>query len=201
VRYKLNVWLFQPQTDAAPCPLPHHRGHINFTSIYIAWLTGAVFYHLPSLDSMGVNIKVRDLSTSSLFDCTGCLSLRAPWKTWLLSRLLEACCWTQCARNLVCLALHAGGCEPHDCCLPGKPSGEHMLLPALCQLGRCRTCSQTHVQINELVMCIKQRLPVLLTSNLPRAPPQSGVWRHHQNHYCTAAACDLAVRHTLFFLL
>lgn len=34
-----------------------HSGYINFTSVYLVWLVGAVFYHLPSLDSMGLNIK------------------------------------------------------------------------------------------------------------------------------------------------
>ena len=30
------------------------RGYINYQAIYIAWLMLAVFYHLPSLESMGV---------------------------------------------------------------------------------------------------------------------------------------------------
>ena len=29
------------------------RGYINYQAIYIAWLMLAVFYHLPSLESMG----------------------------------------------------------------------------------------------------------------------------------------------------
>eukprot|EP00983_Pelagomonas_calceolata_P086358 1156745-Pelagomonas_calceolata.AAC.7 len=40
------------------CKCANCRGYINFTSLYIVWLIGAVFYHLPSLESMGVNIKV-----------------------------------------------------------------------------------------------------------------------------------------------
>ncbi|KAL4423131.1 hypothetical protein ABPG77_004814 [Micractinium sp. CCAP 211/92] len=32
-------------------------GYINYSTIYICWLLMAVFYHLPSLESMGINIK------------------------------------------------------------------------------------------------------------------------------------------------
>jgi hypothetical protein len=33
------------------------RGYINYSAVYICWLLMAVFYHLPSLESMGINIK------------------------------------------------------------------------------------------------------------------------------------------------
>lgn len=36
-------------------------GYINFTSVYIAWLCGAMFLHLPSFASLGIDFKT-DLS-------------------------------------------------------------------------------------------------------------------------------------------
>ncbi|KAG2491434.1 hypothetical protein HYH03_010220 [Edaphochlamys debaryana] len=33
------------------------RGYINFSALYIVWLCSAVFYHLPSLESLGVDVK------------------------------------------------------------------------------------------------------------------------------------------------
>jgi hypothetical protein len=36
-------------------------GYINFTSVYIAWLCGAIFLHLPSFASLGIDFKT-DLS-------------------------------------------------------------------------------------------------------------------------------------------
>ncbi|GAB4822190.1 hypothetical protein N2152v2_009236 [Parachlorella kessleri] len=33
------------------------RGYINWGSVYIGWLISAVFYHMPSLQSMGVDVK------------------------------------------------------------------------------------------------------------------------------------------------
>ena len=56
-------------------------GYINFTSVYIAWLCGAIFLHLPSFASLGLDFKT-DLSLlltvfllSLLVNplaCTGC---------------------------------------------------------------------------------------------------------------------------------
>lgn len=37
------------------------RGYINWTTIYAVWLCAAVFYHLPSLDTLGLDVKA-DLS-------------------------------------------------------------------------------------------------------------------------------------------
>ena len=37
------------------------RGYINWTTIYVVWLCAAVFYHLPSLDSLGLDVRA-DLS-------------------------------------------------------------------------------------------------------------------------------------------
>ena len=42
-------------------PSPHPRAYINFHSLFIVWLCSAVFYHLPSLETMGLNAKA-DLS-------------------------------------------------------------------------------------------------------------------------------------------
>lgn len=36
-------------------------GYINWSTVYIAWLCGAVFYHLPPLESMGFDVRA-DLS-------------------------------------------------------------------------------------------------------------------------------------------
>ena len=55
-----------------PASLPHfspppstpsstHRAYINFHSLYILWLCSAVFYHLPSLETIGLDAKA-DLS-------------------------------------------------------------------------------------------------------------------------------------------
>ncbi|KAL6745958.1 hypothetical protein V8C86DRAFT_2959352, partial [Haematococcus lacustris] len=33
------------------------RAYINYSALYIAWLCGALFYHLPSLETMGIDIK------------------------------------------------------------------------------------------------------------------------------------------------
>ena len=32
-------------------------GYINFSSVYIGWLCGAVFLHLPSLKSLGLDVR------------------------------------------------------------------------------------------------------------------------------------------------
>ena len=32
-------------------------GYINWSSVYVVWLCAAVFYHLPSLESMGLDVK------------------------------------------------------------------------------------------------------------------------------------------------
>ncbi|KAF5843712.1 hypothetical protein DUNSADRAFT_8227 [Dunaliella salina] len=54
------------------------RGYINFTSLYIVWLIGAVFYHLPSLESMGVNIKA-DVSLMIVISLGSLVVLIALW--------------------------------------------------------------------------------------------------------------------------
>jgi hypothetical protein len=33
------------------------EGYINWSSIYVVWLCAAIFYHLPSLESMGIDVK------------------------------------------------------------------------------------------------------------------------------------------------
>ena len=58
-------------------------GYINFTSVYIAWLCGAIFLHLPSFASLGLDFKT-DLSLLltvfllsllvNTLACTGCAS-------------------------------------------------------------------------------------------------------------------------------
>lgn len=36
---------------------PLRRAYINYTGIYMCWLIAALFYHLPSLDSLGINVR------------------------------------------------------------------------------------------------------------------------------------------------
>ena len=33
------------------------RGYINYYSVYLFWLGSAVFVHLPSFESMGIDVK------------------------------------------------------------------------------------------------------------------------------------------------
>ncbi|GFR41996.1 hypothetical protein Agub_g2810, partial [Astrephomene gubernaculifera] len=33
------------------------RGYINFSTLYIVWLCSAVFYHLPSLEQLGLDVR------------------------------------------------------------------------------------------------------------------------------------------------
>eukprot|EP00798_Chlamydomonas_sp_ICE-L_P001343 gene1343-32703_t len=40
---------------------PAARGYINYRTVYIIWLCSAVFYHLPSLEALGFDVKA-DLS-------------------------------------------------------------------------------------------------------------------------------------------
>ena len=37
--------------------MPDRRGYINFYSLYIAWLMSAVFIHLPSFQSLGLDVR------------------------------------------------------------------------------------------------------------------------------------------------
>jgi hypothetical protein len=39
------------------CACLLHRGYLNFGTLYICWLCSAVFCHLPSLESLGIDIK------------------------------------------------------------------------------------------------------------------------------------------------
>lgn len=41
-----------PDASQLPC-----SGYINFSSVYIGWLCGAVFLHLPSLKSLGLDFR------------------------------------------------------------------------------------------------------------------------------------------------
>ncbi len=38
------------------------RGYINLYSLYIAWLASAIFIHMPSLESLGLDVRA-DVST------------------------------------------------------------------------------------------------------------------------------------------
>ena len=47
-----------------------HRGTINWTTLYLGWLCSAVFYHLPSLKSFGLDVRA-DVSVFIVtFTCT-----------------------------------------------------------------------------------------------------------------------------------
>ncbi len=49
-------------TTAPPLSSPPARsGQINYYTLYIGWLCTAVFYHLPSLEALGIDVKA-DLS-------------------------------------------------------------------------------------------------------------------------------------------
>ena len=41
-----------PHTDGCCC-----RGYINLYSLYIAWLASAIFIHMPSFESLGLDVR------------------------------------------------------------------------------------------------------------------------------------------------
>ena len=61
-RRRTTAVLDRPPSTAPPPTTYAHtlhcaRASINFSSLYIIWLCSAVFYHLPSLERMGVDVK------------------------------------------------------------------------------------------------------------------------------------------------
>ena len=68
---------------------PGRSGYINFSSVYIGWLCGAVFLHLPSLKSLGLDVRT-DVSVLltlfllsllvSMYPC--CLCILQPFHSW-----------------------------------------------------------------------------------------------------------------------
>ncbi len=50
-----------PDAPAPPRFAPAARGYLNLSTLYIVWLCAAVFYHLPSLEQLGLDVRA-DLS-------------------------------------------------------------------------------------------------------------------------------------------
>lgn len=63
------------------------RGYINFYSLYIGWLCGAVFLHLPSFKALGFDVRtdVSMLLTIFLLSCL--VRPRMDRSQYLLARL------------------------------------------------------------------------------------------------------------------
>lgn len=55
------------------------RAHLDFNRLYIAWLVGAVFYHLPSLEAMGVPVKADVSLAIVVFTSTLAVGAARPW--------------------------------------------------------------------------------------------------------------------------
>lgn len=62
---------YTPKALSADRQLCPRRGYINFYSLYIGWLCGAVFLHLPSFKALGFDIRtdVSMLLTIFLLSC------------------------------------------------------------------------------------------------------------------------------------
>ena len=63
-------------------------GYINFSSVYIGWLCGAVFLHLPSLKSMGLDFRTDVSVLLTLFLLS--LLVRAATQHWCTADMVAS---------------------------------------------------------------------------------------------------------------
>ncbi|GBF92372.1 hypothetical protein Rsub_05574 [Raphidocelis subcapitata] len=67
-----------------------HRGYINLSTAYICWLMLAVFYHLPSLEALGFDVRA-DVSLALSVACYSVAALGALTGLQLLAVRLRIC--------------------------------------------------------------------------------------------------------------
>ena len=93
-------------------PYPSRSAYINFTSLYIVWLCGALAYHLPSLEAFGIDVRAdlsltivvfiatlvvraraRLLVRAGCSACGACACVLATRACWLFSLVTAAVRW------------------------------------------------------------------------------------------------------------